>query len=130
MRKRNYYKGQKISKGEKRIAQFFDLYNVEYVREKIFKECINSRGNYLRFDFYLEQFNLLLEFQGHHHYGPINKYKRAKIIHNKTVIHDSIKELFAQDNKINLIKICYKDFDRIEEILINLFEEIRNDLNC
>lgn len=124
MKKRQYYKGRRISKGEKRLSQFFDFHNIEYVREKTFKKCVNFNGNLLRFDFYLEQFNILLEFQGNHHYGPINKYRRAKIVHEKTVEHDSIKEIFAIDNKINLITIHYKDYDKIEEILTDLFKEI------
>jgi len=124
MKKRQYYKGQRISKGEKSIAQFFDNYNIEYVREKIFTNCVNSKGNYLRYDFYLEQFNLLIEYQGQHHEKPVNKYRRAKIVHEKTVVHDIIKEKFALDNKINLIKIDYKDYNNVEKILTELFKEI------
>jgi hypothetical protein len=127
MKKRNYYKGRKISKGEKRIAQFFDSYNIEYVREKTFKNCINFCGNYLRFDFYLEQFNLLIEYQGHHHEKPVNKYRRARIVHEKTVTHDEIKEDFAAKNQINLIKIYYKDYEKIDEILLDLFKEIEHE---
>ena len=129
MKKRIYYKGHRISKGEKKIAQFFDLHNVDYVREKIFKDCVNSSGNNLRFDFYLERFNLLIEYQGHHHEKPVNKYRRARIVHEKTTVHDEIKEIFAREKQINLIKIYYKDYNKIEEILNNLFEEIYNDLN-
>jgi len=130
MNKKRYYKGRKISKGEKKIAQFFDSHNIEYTREQTFKKCVNFNGNLLRFDFYLEQYNLLIEYQGHHHEKPVNKYRRALITHEKTVTHDAIKETFTQDNKINLIKIYYQDYERVEEILINLFKEINNDLNC
>ena len=124
MKKRRTYKGRKISKGEKQIAQFFDLHNIEYTREKTFKECVNLRGNLLRFDFYLEQFNVLIEFQGIHHYDPINKYRRAKIVHDKTVIHDIIKKEFTISNQINLIEIHYKDYENIEIILLELLYEI------
>jgi hypothetical protein len=124
MIKRQYYKGHKISKGEKQIAQFFDSYNINYTREQTFKKCVNHNNNLLRFDFYLEQFNVLIEFQGHHHYAPINKYRRAKIVYESTVIHDAIKEKFAFDNQINLIKIHYKDYEKIEEILLELLNEI------
>jgi len=130
MKRRRYYKGRRISKGEKRISEFFDLYNISYVREKSFTGCTSLKGNLLRFDFYLEQFNLLIEYQGQHHIKPINKYRRALITHNKTVTHDNIKEVFTQDNKINLFKIYYQDYEKVEEILTNLIEEINNDLNC
>lgn len=127
MNKKRYYKGRKISKGEKRIAQFFDSNNIEYTREQTFKKCVNLSGNLLRFDFYLEQYNILIEYQGHHHEKPINKYKRAFITHKKTVEHDAIKEIFTQNNKINLIKIYYQDYEKIEEILIKLLNEIENE---
>jgi very-short-patch-repair endonuclease len=130
MKKRRYYKGRRISKGEKRISQFLDSHNIEYIREKTFKTCISPMGNCLRFDFYLEQFNLLIEYQGHHHEKPINKYQRAKIVHEKTVTHDGIKKEFVLDNQINLIEILYKDYETVEVILTDLFKEIENDLNC
>jgi hypothetical protein len=127
MKKRQYYKGRRVSKGEKKIAQFFDSHNISYTREKTFKSCVNFCGNNLRFDFYLEQFNLLIEYQGQHHIGPVNKYRRARIVHEKTVAHDAIKVQFALDNKINLVKIYYKDYDTIEDILIELLNEIENE---
>ena len=130
MKKRRYYKGRRISKGEERIVKFFDSHNINYIREKTFKNCVSPRGNCLRFDFYLEQFNLLIEYQGHHHEKPVNKYRRAKRVHDQTVIHDDIKTKFAYINKINLIRIYYQDYDKIDEILIDLFKEIENDLNC
>ena len=130
MKKRIYHKGHRISKGELKIAQFFDVLHINYIREQTFKECVSAKGNCLRFDFYLEQFNLLLEYQGHHHEKPVNKYQRAKRVHDQTVIHDDIKTKFAYINKINLIKIYYQDYKNIEIILIDLFEEIENDLNC
>lgn len=129
MKKRQYYQGKRISKGEKKIAQFFDSHNIEYIREKTFKDCVNFKNNLLRFDFYLEQFNLLIEYQGQHHEKPVNKYKRAKIVHEKTTVHDGIKEIFAAKNEINLIKIYYQDYENVEIILEQLLEEIHNDLN-
>jgi len=129
MKKRRYHKGRRISKGELKIAQFFDLNNIEYTREKTFKNCLSSKGNCLRFDFYLEQFNILIEYQGQHHLKPVNKYRRAKIVHDQTVVHDDVKEKFAFDNQINLIKIYYPDYEKIEKILVELFKEIENDIN-
>lgn len=120
------YKNRRASKGEKKIAQFFDSHNINYVREKTFVKCVNAKSNSLRFDFYLEQFNLLLEYQGHHHIKPINKYKRAKIVHEKTVVHDNIKEKFATENEINLFKILYTEYDNIETILETVLKELES----
>lgn len=126
-RSRRYYQGKRISKGELKIAQFFDRYNIKYIREKTFNDCINSNGNLLRFDFYLEQFNLLIEYQGQHHEKPINKYRRAQLVHKKTVQHDLIKKQFVFNNQINLIEIYYINYDNIDQILSDLLEEIVNE---
>jgi very-short-patch-repair endonuclease len=124
MKKRQYYKGKRISKGEKEISQYLDKHNIEYIREKTFKDCVNFCGNSLRFDFYLEQFNLLIEYQGQHHEKPVNKYRRAKYVHEKTVVHDKIKEDFAESHQINLIKIYYQDYKNLNTILDEIFKEI------
>lgn len=124
MKTRYYHNGRRVSKGEKTIAQYLDNNNVAYTQEQTFKNCVNGKNNLLRFDFYLEQFNLLIEYQGQHHYAPVNKYRRAKIVHESTVIHDKIKEDFADTHQINLIKIDYRNYNKIEEILSELLHEI------
>ena len=107
------------------IAKYFDKCGIPYTQEKTFKECVNSRGNYLRYDFYLEQYNLLIEYQGPHHEKPINKYRRARIAHEKTVIHDVIKANFAEQQQINLLKIDWKDFNKLAVILDQLIKDIK-----
>jgi len=71
----------------------------------------------LRFDFYLPDYNTLIEFQGIHHYKPINKYRKAKIVHEKTIKHDEIKRSFCNENNIRLLEINYKDKEKISDIL-------------
>jgi hypothetical protein len=129
-RKRRYYKGKRISKGEEVIARFLDSHNLAYEREKTFRDCVNQAGNLLRFDFYLERYNVLIEYQGPHHIRPINKYKRALNVHKKTKIHDEIKKTFALKNEINLIEIFYTDFSKLENILTNLIMEFDYDTIC
>lgn len=113
------YRRQKISKGEKRILEYLESKKILYIREFKYSECKSEKGWPLRFDFYLEEYNLLIEYQGHHHFKPINKYRRAKITHEKTVVNDNIKKEFIKKNNINLLEIHYKDYDNIESILEN-----------
>jgi hypothetical protein len=122
MAKRQYYKGKRISKGEKRIAEYLDFRNIKYSREYTFNDCLSERGNCLRFDFYLPNYNLCIEFQGQHHTGPVNKYRRAKIVHNITVKHDEIKRIYTKQKNIKLIEIDLKDYENIENILNLLLE--------
>lgn len=116
-RKRYYHRGKRVSKGEKRIACYLDGKQVTYEMERTFEGCINDGGYLLRYDFYLKDFNMLIEFNGHHHYNPVNKYPRAKRVHEKTLVHDEIKTKFAKEHNIKLIKIHHKYYDIVEEIL-------------
>lgn len=116
-RKRYQYKGKKISKGEKRVARFLDSYNINYIREFKFNDCLSELGNPLRFDFYLPTFNLLIEYDGIQHFKPINKYPKAKRSHILTVVHDYIKKVYVEKNNIYFFRISYKDYENIETLL-------------
>jgi hypothetical protein len=114
MRKRK----RQRSFGEYYIKQILEKYNVNYIKEKIFSNCNSLKNNPLRFDFYLNDYNILIEFQGKHHYQPVNKYYRARKIYEQTVRHDNIKKEFCIKHNIPLIEINYKDINKIEEVLV------------
>jgi len=120
-KKRRRYKythnGKVCSKGEKSIALFLDKYGITYIQEKTFKTCLSPKGNSLRFDFFLPHRDILIEYQGHHHYNPINRYRRAQLSHKRTVINDMIKKRFVENSKYVLIEISYWDYDFIWSIL-------------
>ena len=85
-----------------------------------FKDCKCSRC--LPFDFYLPDYNILVEYDGEQHYYPVSfgginddKSLDRFII---TKIHDTIKTIYAKNNNIKLIRIPYYEFDNIEKILI------------
>ena len=73
------------------------------------------RGGVLSYDFYIEEINTLIEYQGEFHVGvpKIQSEKKLKI----QMEHDRRKREYAKKNKIKLIEIWYYDFDRIETIL-------------
>ena len=119
-KRRYYYNGKRVSKGERRIASVLLKHNISFETEKSFDNCINGKGNRLRFDFFLDKLNILIEFQGHHHYKPVNKGWRAKRVHESTVIHDRIKKRFCLDNGLGLLEIKYNEFDNIEDIILNV----------
>jgi hypothetical protein len=117
MKKRYYFNNKRVSKGEKQILLYLTKYNINYIKEKSFNNCLSPKGNKLRFDFYLPDYNLLIEFDGQHHYKPVNKYNRAKRVHKQTVINDQIKNQFVLDNNINLLRIPYNFIDSVDNIL-------------
>lgn len=104
------------SKGERKIKQFLDLNNIEYYKQYKFKNCKFKRQ--LPFDFYLPNYNLLIEYDGKQHYiissfyGGIDSFIDTKI-------RDTIKNLYCKDNNIKLLRIPYWEFNNIENILSN-----------
>lgn len=99
------------SKGEKRIEHYFIDNNVRFERQKTFENCKNK--NKLKFDFYLPDYNLCIEYDGEYHYYPIFKNNSFELQKKR----DLIKDLFCYQNGIELIRIPYWNFDKIEEIL-------------
>ena len=119
-KRRYYFNGKRVSKGERKIASILLNNKIKFENEKSFDNCINGKGNKLRFDFFLTEYNILIEFQGHHHYFPVNKGRRAKIVHDKTVIHDEIKREFCSKTGMGLLTIKFDEFDSLEDIILSV----------
>jgi very-short-patch-repair endonuclease len=103
-----------LSKGEEKIRNFLDKNCIKYKSEFKFEDC--KFNGHLPFDFYLEEYNLLIEYDGEHHFYPID-YFGGIDNYKKTLRNDEIKNLYANKNGINLLRIKYHDFDKIESII-------------
>lgn len=111
----------KKSKGEQAIIEWLNLNKINYESEKRFVECrrFKSKSSALRFDFYLKDFNLLIEFDGRQHYtfstgwwnnGGIDEFEKTKQ-------RDLFKTNWAKDNGYKLLRIPYFEFKNINKIL-------------
>jgi len=105
------------SYGELNITNYLKDNKIRFEKEYTFDKCRSPKNYLLRFDFYLLDYNVLIEYQGQHHYFPVNKKRRAKTVHNKTKIHDGIKKQFCKSNNLPLIDIPYYEKDNIYSIL-------------
>jgi very-short-patch-repair endonuclease len=97
-----------MSWGEKRINDYLQRKGIEYVWQKRFKDCKDK--NALPFDFYLPEYNLIVEFDGEQHYKPRIKFGG----HDKfriTQKHDQIKNQYCKDHGIKIIRLTYDDLD-------------------
>lgn len=101
------------SKGETKIAKFLEKNGILYLREYRFLELNN-----LRFDFYLPEQKMVIEFQGEQHYKPIDYFGGVAhfIIQQQ---HDECKRDFCKNHNINLLEIRFDEINNIEQILTN-----------
>lgn len=103
------------SKGEDRITKYLIGNSITYEIQKKYKGLLGLGRGLLSYDFYLPDYNLLIEYQGKQHDG--NSDRQSKEDFNKQVEHDIRKWNYARDNKINLLEIWYWNYNKIEEIL-------------
>lgn len=101
----------KESVGEKRIREFLESCSINFEQEKRFDDCRDIKP--LPFDFYLPNYNMIIEFDGQHHFEEIHN----RTDYEKTKRHDAIKNKYCEDNNINLLRIPYWDGNKIEKIL-------------
>lgn len=104
----------KKSKGEKKIRLFYES-------QKTFDDCKGVR-NKLPFDFYLNELNILIEYDGRQHFQPVeHRGGENEFLRNKEC--DKIKNEFALKNEIKLIRIPYHIKDINKELRKLLFQE-------
>jgi len=107
-----------FSKGENKVLQFLIKNNIEFETQKKFKNCKNQRQ--LLFDFYLPKKNILIEYDGKFHFIPGGYSKDKNKMQEKLKKqqkNDNIKNHYCFKHNIKLVRIHYKNFDNIEEIL-------------
>lgn len=106
-----------ISIGELKISQLLNKYGIVYETEKIFDDCRSKRP--LRFDFYLPNNNILIEFDGRQHFEPVKFWSGMDAEKNYRLnqIRDKIKDDYCKEHNIELIRIPYTQLNNIERIL-------------
>lgn len=121
----NHLQGQRCpkcswSKGEESIELFLQAKNIPYTTQKTFDGCRNPNTNsILRFDFFIPHLNLCIEFDGELHYKPV-KFFGGQESFEKAQFLDQVKNDFCTQNKINLLRISYMQFNDIDKILENI----------
>lgn len=109
----------KESKGERRISKYLQsvglVINTDFFREHKFDKCIYKKR--LPFDFYIPKLNMCIEYDGIQHFKKATGSWGKHVDLQQLQYRDSIKTKFCIDNSIKLLRISYKDFDKIESIL-------------
>ncbi len=109
--------GCKESKGERKIRNYLVRRNINYIQNK---ECLIFLEG-LRPDFYLPDYNLIIEYDGEQHFKPVQfgnmTASEADTRFKYTLLKDAQKEKLCEENKVKLLRIRYSQYDFIEDIL-------------
>ena len=105
-------------KGEDQVIDALNNFGLSFIHQYKFEDCKDKKQ--LPFDFYVEKYNLCIEFDGIQHYEP--RFGEDNFI--KTKEHDKIKDEYCDNNNIHLLRIPYWESSHIPEIIENKIKEI------
>ena len=116
---------ERPTRGEQRIIDCLDSFMKDkYIYQQSYDDLIGINGGNLSYDFYLPQYNLLIEYQGEFHDGSVSYQTEEEFERQKE--HDKRKREYAKSHGIDLLEIWYWDFDNIEDILYNYLKNKEN----
>jgi very-short-patch-repair endonuclease len=102
------------------IEECLNKFNIKFEREKKYNN-LKGKINYLPFDFYLNEYDLLIEFDGQQHFDKNCFYGER---FSEIVKNDRLKNNYCIKESISLLRFPYKlKKEDIEIILLNLSKE-------
>ena len=98
------------SHGETRIREILSQNNIIFENQKKFPDLKGDKNYPLKYDFYLPQYNCLIEYDGEQHFKPIEKWggKEGFI---KRKYYDTLKNNYAHNHNIYIIRIPYTHYN-------------------
>ena len=95
-----------------KISEYLNENNVNFEFQKTFTDCKHKLA--LMFDFYLTDYNTIVEFDGIFHYKDIYGGLEDQ------QMRDEIKNKYCYENDIPLVRIPYYEFDKMNDIINNI----------
>lgn len=105
--------------GESVISDWLRKHQIKFIREKKFADLISPKTNqHLRFDFYLPDSKMCIEFDGIQHFQYCEDFDKGdKSLLSKRKFNDSYKNGYCEYKKIKILRISYKEISQIDKIL-------------
>lgn len=102
----------KISQGEWKIIHILKNSKIKFEREKTFKDL---RLGLLRYDFFLPDYNMIIEFNGEQHYKYNGHFFKGRQDFLGAQERDRRKISYALAHGIKIYIIPFWDYDKIED---------------
>ena len=113
---------KRMPKGERKVADVLDSLGVKFFHEYTLEDFDG------RFDFYLPQYDAAIEFDGLHHFEPVeNLGGEEKFI--QVQHRDDLKFIFCRKNDIPLLRIPYWQLNQAEGILERFISKLESRKN-
>jgi len=103
---------------------------IRYEQQKVFKDL--KCNWFLRYDFYLPEYNILIEYDGEQHFigaifgGKFDSKEEQSIVKRynlfKTKCNDLIKNLYGITNGYTVLRIHYKDAKVFKQIIKSVLD--------
>lgn len=107
--------------GESRVIEYLNFLKKAFKKQKKFPGMKNEKE--LKCDFFIPKLNLIIEFDGHQHFYPVDFFKGFKSF-KKTIKCDWIKNRYALKNGINILRIPFYEYDNIEKLIDDSISKI------
>ena len=97
-----------VSKGERCIMDFLIKNNIRYEIQKGYDDLVGVNMGKLLYDFYLPDYNLLIEYQGEQHRKIVSWFDGERGFEIRQE-HDYRKRKYAEQHNIQLLEIWYNE---------------------
>lgn len=110
---------KKSSKGEIFIKEWLIKNNITFETQKYFP---NWNIGIFYFDFYIPDYNLIIEYHGQQHYLFNSHFHKTEENFLKSIQKDLMKKEKSLENGMNYISIKYDCYNELSSILLKIFD--------
>ena len=97
-----------FSRGEGKIRDILNENGIQYESQKKYFDLLGINGGQLSYDFYIPDYNLLIEYQGVQHSMPVEFFGGEKRFRQQEK-NDYRKREYAKEHNIQLLEIWYNE---------------------
>lgn len=96
------------SKGEQSVEKILKSLNIQYISQYTINSESFSNRKFMKVDFYLPDYNSIIEYNGIQHYVPVEKFG-GEVVLKEQLLRDQELRNYCEEKKINLLEIKFND---------------------